>query len=83
MVGRCPGLRIGWEKGQMALWLTRRVENEEARVLSHPFDRAQFLPDGILHYAAPENALAAVEQLAGALQARGGKAVAAAVRRQI
>ena len=75
--------RIEYDKNGITLWLARRVDNEEVRALFRKFRRAQFLPDRVLLYAEPEQALAAVEQLVEALRARGGKAAIAAVQRQL
>jgi transcription-repair coupling factor (superfamily II helicase) len=75
--------RIEFDKGGMTLWLARRVENEEVKVLFRQFRRAQFMADRVMLYAEPENALAAVEQLVEALRARGGKKAEAAVQRQL
>ena len=69
-----PGRRRGAhrdDKSGITLWLARRVENEEVKVLFRQFRRAQFMPDRVMLYAEPEKALAAVEQLVEALRARG------------
>jgi transcription-repair coupling factor (superfamily II helicase) len=75
--------RIEYDKSGITLWLARRVDNEEVKALFRKFRRAQFLPDRVLLYAEPDQALASVEQLVEALRARGGQQAVAAVQRQL
>jgi transcription-repair coupling factor (superfamily II helicase) len=75
--------RIEYDKNGITLRMARRVDREEVKTLFRKFRRAQFLPDRVLLYVEPDNALAPVEQLVDALRPGGGKKARDAVQRQL
>jgi transcription-repair coupling factor (superfamily II helicase) len=75
--------RIEHDKNGVTLWMARRVENDEVKLLFRKFRRAQFMADRVILYVDEGNVLRPVEELVEALRAKGGQKAIAAVQRQL
>jgi transcription-repair coupling factor (superfamily II helicase) len=75
--------RVEHDKNGVTLWMARRVDNDEVKLLFRQFRRAKFLPDRVILYVDDGNVLRPVEELVEALRAKGGEKAREAVQRQL
>jgi transcription-repair coupling factor (superfamily II helicase) len=75
--------RVEHDKNGVTLWMARRVDNDEVKLLFRQFRRAKFLPDRVILYVDEGNVLRPVEELVEALRAKGGQKAVEAVQRQL